>query len=386
MKKGFTLIELLAVIVILAIVALIATPLVLNIISDTRKKTTLHSAKSYLSAVEQTIVSEMTTGNIIENGSYEITDKGNICLEHNIDNTCKNELKISMKGTVVTGGTIEITEGNVTSATLKIDNKTIRKTGNNLEYLDEGTNINTSLLYSGKMTYSENDKMFILDTMLNFANLKPKTNYKLTLTNSNNEKTIIDNLVLYSSEGMAVLAKATKNSTPMLMCNNETSICFFQDYPLTVENEYYIELEDQNDKFIPYQLNLSKQDGSTSASMYFYTMDIEKGIFFDFSIKDGNITAFSETMFFKGATNDLIGKFSYSDKKYNSLLNSMFDAIKYGKKLTMTLSYYDLETEQLNGIVDEIELELSNAICTETNSSNECMSYAWGNQNLVIMD
>ena len=36
MKKGFTLIELLAVIVILAIIALIATPIILGIIDDAR--------------------------------------------------------------------------------------------------------------------------------------------------------------------------------------------------------------------------------------------------------------------------------------------------------------------------------------------------------------
>ena len=36
-KKGFTLIELLAVIVILAIIALIATPIVLNLISESKK-------------------------------------------------------------------------------------------------------------------------------------------------------------------------------------------------------------------------------------------------------------------------------------------------------------------------------------------------------------
>ncbi|MDD3392947.1 MAG: prepilin-type N-terminal cleavage/methylation domain-containing protein, partial [Bacilli bacterium] len=34
MRKGFTLIELLAVIVILAIIALIATPLIMNIINE----------------------------------------------------------------------------------------------------------------------------------------------------------------------------------------------------------------------------------------------------------------------------------------------------------------------------------------------------------------
>jgi type IV pilus assembly protein PilA len=45
LRKGFTLIELLAVIVILTIIALIATPLVLNVIEDSKKgafKSTAH--------------------------------------------------------------------------------------------------------------------------------------------------------------------------------------------------------------------------------------------------------------------------------------------------------------------------------------------------------
>ena len=51
MKKGFTLIELLAVIVILAIIALIATPIVLSIINDTKESATFRSAEYYLDAV-----------------------------------------------------------------------------------------------------------------------------------------------------------------------------------------------------------------------------------------------------------------------------------------------------------------------------------------------
>ena len=50
-KLGFTLIELLAVIVILAIIALIATPIVLNIIKDSRESAGLRSAEMYLDAV-----------------------------------------------------------------------------------------------------------------------------------------------------------------------------------------------------------------------------------------------------------------------------------------------------------------------------------------------
>jgi len=56
MKKGFTLIELLAVIVILAIIALIATPIILGIIEDARNESKVRSAELYLTAIEQAII------------------------------------------------------------------------------------------------------------------------------------------------------------------------------------------------------------------------------------------------------------------------------------------------------------------------------------------
>ena len=47
-KKGFTLVELLAVIVILAIIALIATPLILNVIDNAKKGAAEASANGYM--------------------------------------------------------------------------------------------------------------------------------------------------------------------------------------------------------------------------------------------------------------------------------------------------------------------------------------------------
>ena len=54
-KKGFTLIELLAVIVILAIIALIATPIILGIINDARKSANERSAELIETGVEYAI-------------------------------------------------------------------------------------------------------------------------------------------------------------------------------------------------------------------------------------------------------------------------------------------------------------------------------------------
>ena len=61
-RSGFTLIELLAVIVILAIIALIATPIILGIITDAREKANERSVELYASAVRNGIAAYQLTG------------------------------------------------------------------------------------------------------------------------------------------------------------------------------------------------------------------------------------------------------------------------------------------------------------------------------------
>ena len=58
-EKGFTLIELLAVIVILAVIALIATPLIMNVINDAKKNSFKDSAYGIIKAVELRAMQEM---------------------------------------------------------------------------------------------------------------------------------------------------------------------------------------------------------------------------------------------------------------------------------------------------------------------------------------
>ena len=60
-KNGFTLIELLAVIVILAIIALIATPIILGIINDAREESNERSVELYASAVRNAIAAYQLT-------------------------------------------------------------------------------------------------------------------------------------------------------------------------------------------------------------------------------------------------------------------------------------------------------------------------------------
>jgi len=75
-KKGFTLVELLAVIVILSIIALIATPLVLTIIDDTRYHGKNNSVNGLLDAAELYYSDTLLTGDTSKiNGSTNLIDE-----------------------------------------------------------------------------------------------------------------------------------------------------------------------------------------------------------------------------------------------------------------------------------------------------------------------
>lgn len=109
-NKGFTLIELLAVIVILAIIALIATPIILGVIEDARKSSAESSALGYVDAVEKQIALDMLAS---EADSAIITD---YVPGQDINNVPISGLKVN--GTTPTAGTIKTTtDGVVTTGT-----------------------------------------------------------------------------------------------------------------------------------------------------------------------------------------------------------------------------------------------------------------------------
>lgn len=113
--KGFTLIELLAVIVVLAVIALIATPIVLNLVKEARVGAARESVTSYMKAVENTVLKEMVNGK-------DVT----FCISYTIDGTtltgtgeCKTNLTVDVSGKGPTAGTV----------TMKPDGSEIKATG-----------------------------------------------------------------------------------------------------------------------------------------------------------------------------------------------------------------------------------------------------------------
>ena len=112
-NKGFTLIELLAVIVILAIIALIATPIILGVIDKARQGSAEQSALSFIQAVEnQVVISQLTADT---SDDITISEAGSTFA---VSYFTSGDKKVSMKGTMPSSGSIVLDkEGNATSAT-----------------------------------------------------------------------------------------------------------------------------------------------------------------------------------------------------------------------------------------------------------------------------
>ena len=120
MKKGFTLIELLAVIVILAIIALIATPIILGIINDAKEDSNKRSIENYAHAVELAVARSATKqGGVIEPGIYTIGSDGKT-----ITSETGKTIEVDYKGETITNGSINVSsDGKIELIGISFDGK-----------------------------------------------------------------------------------------------------------------------------------------------------------------------------------------------------------------------------------------------------------------------
>ncbi len=154
-KYGFTLIELLAVIVVLAIIALIATPIVMNTIKRSKKGAAERSADSYVKQVEVAVATERLNKNEVLDGEYQITSDGNLCRDKSASCSDDKKIKIEMNGTKPTSGKIKITNGSVdkSSSTMTIGDYdvTYNSTKKTYETTEKGTS--TKTYANGEVVY-----------------------------------------------------------------------------------------------------------------------------------------------------------------------------------------------------------------------------------------
>ena len=120
-KKAFTLIELLAVIVILGILALIVTPILINVVKDSNEKSYKLSADGYISAVNDYILSNQLDGKKVENGKYNI----------------KN-LDVKISGKEPSKGSVEIYDEKINNAQLCYDTYLLKYDGKEVTLTEKG--------------------------------------------------------------------------------------------------------------------------------------------------------------------------------------------------------------------------------------------------------
>ena len=109
-KKGFTLIELLAVIIVLAVLALISTPIVSSLIVTSQKGTYAKSIEGLVEAVKL----DLGNNNFIKNREYLLDDDSNLYLIIADGEVLEKREKIRVKGLVTGFARIKVDEeGNI---------------------------------------------------------------------------------------------------------------------------------------------------------------------------------------------------------------------------------------------------------------------------------
>ena len=115
-KKGFTLIELLAIIVILAVIAVITTPIILNVIENSKKGAAQDSALGYKDAVHKYYASRLAIDSSFQmvDSIYEVDSNGYLS-----DGT--NDYEIQVSGKVPSSGFVQIERNIVKNACIGFD-------------------------------------------------------------------------------------------------------------------------------------------------------------------------------------------------------------------------------------------------------------------------
>lgn len=234
MNKGFTLVELLAVLTILTILALITTPLILDVINDTRKKSIKVSVEHYIDAIETEIAAKNVNSEYETlDGIYTISNNGKT-LNHDEQNNLVLNLIYDGKGlesgsVVVENGLVrQIIDGKVDKWYAKIESQKVillDKITNNT--LLKGTEFNASiknLVTDSEVTYESVDTIItsiefyaygILPSKYTIETLESLSSVDVSL---NQDKSII---AYYDNNG-----KIYVYSDYNIMANGSTSYMF----------------------------------------------------------------------------------------------------------------------------------------------------------------
>ena len=203
-KKGFTLIELLAVIVILAIIALIATPMILGVIDSAKKGAAENSTYGYIDAIEKSNLLGM-----IEKDSNSSKKDG----EYNLETIGI----VSYKGNKPKEICVVINDGIVISGSFQFDNYIVDYENGKAKVNGGKTKIDCNTALSRTILYTPFD---------NIGNTIPSEMLLYFSANSieNNDSTLSLNLIdSVSNEAFNIMSGSVKASSEIVKTGNSSA-------------------------------------------------------------------------------------------------------------------------------------------------------------------
>ena len=265
-EKGFTLVELLAVIVILAIIALIATPMILGVIEKVNKSAAIESANGIMDAAEKYMMESMILGTNAskfefpgdtnlsykgekpESGTLLVDDNGNMSITVKINGYCVRKRYLEsvpqvVEDEVCEGGTYneEILNGTdpvLTSSLIPVtikDNRTVIYADTNEEWYNYGNKVwaNAVILVDNpSKTYSVGETILESDIESYFVWI-PKYSYKLWDLGNYDSVTTIDESKVHSIDivfGTSNTSDTNKNECTTPLVSGESGSCEVGDY------------------------------------------------------------------------------------------------------------------------------------------------------------
>ena len=310
--KGFTLIELLAVIVILAVIALIASPIIINVIEDSRIESAKNSTYGIIDALEYTSMSSIVD-NPVGTGQYNLEDKKLVLNDKSYD--------VSFSGTDDVTGSVVMEDNIVSSMCLKVD-------GYDMYY--------DGLVVSN---YECEDKKTLKDTLSTLPTKEVNINGKVVnkVYGDKDDRTSLNNYVWYSGNLWQVL-EVNEDDIKLVTSMPITNIAYGEtsDYNTSwvkkwLETEFYSVLE-RTDLIVEDEFCLDRVEAVTESVVQDSSYTIQK---VNSHTKINNCT---------NKISSKVGLMTFEDYVYAyNGENPIYDKANYlsGEELEWTMSSFD---------------------------------------------
>ena len=265
-EKGFTLVELLAVIVILAVIALIATPMILGVIEKANKSAAIQSANGIMDAAEKYMIESMVLGTNAsrfdfpndtklsykgkkpESGTLLVDDNGNMSITIKVNGYCVRKRYLENEPVVVEdevcegitykeeilNGTDPVLKDNLIPVTIK-NNGVVTYADTNSEWYNYGNKVwaNAVILVDNpSKTYSVGETILESDIESYFVWI-PKYSYKLWDLGNYDSLTEIDESKVHSIDivfGTGNTSDTNENECTTPLVSGESGTCAVGDY------------------------------------------------------------------------------------------------------------------------------------------------------------